>query len=274
MTTNGNGKRLIDPTRFGPWALVTGASAGIGKELARQLAAHGIHLVLTARRRSALEALAAALHREHGVETRALPLDLARDDAAQELDDATRDLDIGLVISNAGDAIPGEFLETSRADLHAIVRLNVLAQLDVAHRFGQRLAKRGRGGLVLVGALGATRGVPFMANAAATKAYVHSLGEALHIELGKQGVSVTVLQPPPTETEALAKLGIENPPMKPLGVAQCARETLIALNANRARIVPGRLFRILFGVIPASVTRSQTAKMFEAALKSKRPALR
>lgn len=260
---------LIDRARFGPWALVTGASAGIGKEFAHQLAAHGINLVLTARRGAALEALGTAVAAKYGIQFRAVPLDLTRDDALQTLASATRDLDIGLVVSNAGDAVPGEFLKTPREELHSIVRVNVLAHLDIAHHFGHRLAARRRGGLVLVGALGATRGVPFMANAAATKAYVHSLGEALHVELGKQGVTVTVLMPGPTNTEALAKLGIENPPMKPLGVKQCVTETLTALAANRARIVPGRLLRIMFGLIPASVTRSQTAKMFEATLKPK-----
>jgi uncharacterized protein len=262
-------RTIVDPARFGPWALITGASAGIGKEFARQLAAHGINLVLTARRGAALEVLGAAVEKEHGVQVRALPLDLTRDDSVQALADETRDLDIGLVISNAGDAVPGEFLTTSREELHAIVHLNVLAHLDLMHHFGSRLARRKRGGLLLVGALGASRGVPFMANAAATKAYVHSLGEALHLELGEHGVTVTVLMPGPTDTEALAKLGIENPPVKPLGVEQCVSEALVALDANRPRIVPGRLFRMLFGLIPASVTRSQTARMFQAALKTK-----
>ena len=260
---------LIDPKRFGPWALITGASAGIGQEFAHQLAAHGINLVLTARRTAALDALGATVAKQYGVQFRALPLDLAKDDSPSRLADATRDLDVGLVVSNAGDAVPGEFLETPREALHAIVRVNVLAHLDIAHHFGHRLAARGHGGLILVGALGATRGVPFMAHPAATKAYVHSLGEALHIELGRKGVTVTVLLPGPTNTEALAKLGIANPPMKPLGVEQCVTETLTALDENRARIVPGRLFRMLFGLIPASVTRSQTAKMFESALKPK-----
>jgi short-subunit dehydrogenase len=259
--------RLIDTGRFGPWALITGASAGIGREFAHQLAAHGLDLVLTARRGAALEALGRAVAERYGVRWRALPLDLEGDDAAAALATATRDLDIGLVISNAGDAVPGEFLTANRAALQATVRINVLAHLDIAHHFGQRLAERGRGGLVLVGALGASRGVPFMANAAATKAYVHSLGEALHVELGKRGVTVTVLMPGPTNTEALAKLGIERPPMAPLGVQQCVTETLRALRADRARVVPGRLFRVLFGLIPASVTRNQTAKMFEATLK-------
>ncbi len=261
--------RLLDPERFGPWALITGASAGIGREFARQLAAHGLNLVLTARRGAELAALGAELEARYGVQCRAVPLDLTRDEALATLADATRELDVGLVISNAGDAVPGEFLATPREELRAIVRVNVLAQLEVAHHFGRRLAARGRGGLVLVGALGATRGVPFMANAAATKAYVHSLGEALHLELGRQGITVTVLMPGPTNTEALAKLGIEKPPMKPLGVEQCVTETLRALAANRARIVPGRLFRVLFGLLPASVTRSQSAKMFAATLKAK-----
>jgi short-subunit dehydrogenase len=261
--------RLIDPARFGPWALITGASAGIGNEFARQIAAHGINVVLTARRSAALEVLGSAVAQQHGVQYRVVPADLTKGDAQSILAQATRDLDIGLVVSNAGDAVPGEFLAMPRAELHALVRVNVLAHLDIAHHFGQRLATRRRGGLILVGALGATRGVPFMANAAATKAYVHSLGEALHLELEKQGVTVTVLMPGPTNTEALAKLGIKDPPMKPLGVQRCVSETLTALAAQRARIVPGRLMRIMFGLIPASVTRSQTAKMFAATLKAK-----
>ncbi len=275
MTTHQKGParlRLIDPTRFGPWALVTGASAGIGREFAHQLAAHGINLVLTARRGAALDALGGTLGDRYGVQHRAVPLDLTKTDALETLESATRDLDIGLVISNAGDAVPGVFLATPRERLQAIVRINVLAQLDMAHHFGRRLAARKRGGLILVGALGASRGVPFMANAAATKAYVHSLGEALHVELGKQGVTVTVLMPGPTNTEALAKLGVERPPVKPLEVQQCVTEALAALAANRARVVPGRLFRLVFGLIPASVTRRQTAKMFEAALNLEPPA--
>jgi short-subunit dehydrogenase len=272
MTTHESDRprtRVLDPKQFGPWALITGASAGIGREFAHQVAGHGINVVLTARRGAALESLGRELAGRYDIRYRAVPLDLARDDARQILASATADLDLGLVISNAGDAVPGAFLATPAEQLKAIVRLNVLAQLEIAHHFGQRLAARGRGGLILVGALGASRGVPFMANAAATKAYVHSLGEALHIELGKLGVTVTVLMPGPTNTEALAKLGVENPPIKPLRVETCVSQTLAALATNRARIVPGRLLRVMFGLIPASVTRSQTARMFEATLNPK-----
>jgi short-subunit dehydrogenase len=257
----------MDAARFGPWALVTGASAGIGKEFARQLAAHGIRLVLAARRAQELESVARELRESFRVECRVVSVDLTQPGSIDELEAASRDLDLGLVISNAGDAVPGEFLSASPDALHAIVQINVLANLDVAHHFGRRLAARKRGGLVLVGALGASNGVPFMANAAATKAYVHSLGKALHIELGKRGVTVTTLMPGPTATAALDKLGVENPPMKPLGAQQCVTEALQALSAGRATVVPGRLTRLLFALIPASVIRNQTARMFEAALK-------
>jgi short-subunit dehydrogenase len=253
---------------------VTGASSGIGKEFARQLAASGIHLVLAARRGAELAAVGRELEQAFGVQHREVAVDLTAPDALDALEAATRELDVGLVVSNAGDARPGEFLSSSRDELHAIVRVNVLAQLDLAHHFGRRLAARGRGGLILVGAAGASNGVPFMANPAATKAYVRSLGEGLHVELRNQGVDVTVLLPGPTDTPALEKLGVENPPMKPLGVEQCVAEALRALTAHRSSIIPGRLMRAMVALVPASLVREQTAKMFELALKLKPGPLR
>jgi short-subunit dehydrogenase len=262
--------KLIDPARFGPWALVTGASSGIGREFARQLAAHGINVVLAARRVAELEALGRELAQRWGIEYRAIEVDLAKPDFLPTIDNATRDRDVGLVISSAGDFAAGEFLTAKAERMHAIVQVNVLANLDLSHHFGRRLAARKRGGLVLVGALGASDGLPFMANPAATKAYVYSLGRALHIEFAKQGVTVTVLMPGPVATPALEKLGIENPPIKPVSVEQCVSETLRALNANRAAIVPGRLIRLMSAILPTSLARSQTAKMFEeASLKSR-----
>ena len=261
--------KRIDTARFGPWALVTGASSGIGAEFARQLAAEGVNLVLASRRLPELETLGDEISSRWGVQHRALQIDLAKGDFISLVEEATGDIDIGLVVSNAGEALPGYFLEASREEMRAIARINVLAHLDLAHHFGRRLAARKRGGLLFVGALGASEGVPFMAHAGATKSYVHSLGQALHVELGKQGVNVTVLMPGPTDTPALKRIGIEKPPMKPLSVEQCVAEALHALNANQATIVPGRLIRLMVALVPASVAREQTAKMFEAALRTK-----
>jgi|SRR5579872_1392278 len=163
---------------------------------------------------------------------------------------------------------PGEFLKLDRHLLEATLRLNTMAHLDITHHFGRRLAKRGRGGMVLVGAMGAEMGVPLMANDGGAKAYVHSLGEALHYELKSQGVSVTVVPPPPTDTPVLAKFGFDarSMPMKPLSAAQCVSEGLSALKGNRSRIIPGRLNRIMNALIPTSVKREMTAKMFAKAL--------
>ncbi len=167
----------LDKERFGPWALVTGASSGIGKEFARQIAASG----------------------------------------------ATDDLDIGVVVSNAGTGNPGEFLKHDRQSLQAALRLSTMAHLDITHHFGAKLTKRRRGGIILAGAMGAENGVPCMANDGAAKAYVHSLGEALHYEFKPLGVYVTVLAAGFTNTAVLEKFGLDpkTMPMKPMSVEQC-----------------------------------------------------
>jgi len=268
---NSKMKTALDKRQFGPWSLVTGASSGIGKEFARQIAAAGINVVLLARREALLEEVGRDIASDFKVDYRALAVDLSQEGFLARLAQATNDLDIGLVVSNAGTGNPGEFLKLDRQLLQATLRLNTMAHLDIAHHFGQKLAERRRGGLILVGAMGAEIGVPFMANDGGAKAYVHSLGEALHYEFKSRGVHVTVVPPAPTNTPVLAKFGFEirTMPMKPMTVEQCVSEGLTALRENRSRIIPGRLNRIMNAVVPASVKRTMTAKMFGKALASK-----
>jgi uncharacterized protein len=177
----------IDKRRFGPWAVITGASSGIGKEFARQIAASGVHVALVGRREPLLRTVGAECTQASGVQHRIIPLDLSEPDFLPVLEDATRDLDVGLVVSNAGTGNPGAFLKLDRQLLQATLRLSTLAHLDITHHFGAKLAERRRGGLILVGAMGAENGVPCMANDGAAKAYVHSLGEALHYEFKPLG---------------------------------------------------------------------------------------
>src|SRR5260370_41737981 len=106
------------------------------------------------------------------------PLDLSEPDFLPVLADATRDLDIGLVVSNAGTGNPGEFLKHDRQLLHETLRLNTIAHLDITHHFGQKLGERRRRGIILATALVAENGIPYMANVAGSKASVYSLGEA------------------------------------------------------------------------------------------------
>src|SRR5260370_8847846 len=117
-------------------------------------------------------------------------MDLSQEGFIAGLADATDDIDIGLVVSNAGTGNPGEFLKLDRQLLQKTLRLSTMAHLDIAHHFGAKLTERRRGGLILIGSMGAVDGVPFMANDGGAKAYVHSLGEELHYELNPLSVYV------------------------------------------------------------------------------------
>ena len=267
-----NIRAALDKERFGPWALVTGASSGIGKEFARQIAASGINVVLVARREALLNEVGRAISAgPFGVQYRALAMDLSQEGFIARLADATHDLDIGLVVSNAGTGNPGEFLKLDRQLLQETLRLSTMAHLDITHHFGAKLAKRRRGGLILAGAMGAENGVPCMANDGAAKAYVHSLGEALHYEFKPLGVYVTVLAAGFTNTAVLEKFGLDpkTMPMKPMSVEQCVSEGLSGLLKNRSRIVPGRLNRIMNALVPASLARKMEADMLGKGLASK-----
>src|SRR3984893_9556325 len=118
----------LDKKRFGPWALVTGASSGIGKEFAQQIAASGINIVLVARREDLLNEVGVQFGKRYGVEHRVVVLDVSREDFIGRLASATNDLDIGLVVSNAGTGNPGEFLKLDRQLLEETLRLNTMSQ--------------------------------------------------------------------------------------------------------------------------------------------------
>jgi hypothetical protein len=261
-------KAQLSKHQFGPWALVTGASSGIGEEFARQIAASGINVVLVARRAASLQKVGDGLASDFGVAFRTIVADLSQEGFMKGLVSATDDLDIGLVVSNAGTGSPGRFLTSSLDEMAALLRLNTVAHLKLAHHFVQRLAKSKRGGILFVGAMGADNGVPYMANDGAAKAYVQSFAQALHVELKSFGVHVTVLPPGPTDTPVLDKFGLtpDAMPMKPMKVEQCVYEGLKALGANRPLIIPGRMNRIMNAVIPPSLVRTMMAKTFEKAL--------
>jgi short-subunit dehydrogenase len=253
----------IDKQQFGPWAIVTGASSGIGKEFAYQLAANGLYLVLVARRLPLLEELGQELSQKFGIQYRAVGADLSEETFLEKVEAAAGDLDVGLVISNAGTGNPGAFLSLEYSQLRQIVHLNVLSHLRLVHYYGRQLADRGRGGILMVSAMGASQGLPYMANDAATKAYVNSLGEGLNVEFRKLGVNMTVLLPGPTETPILEKFGFDaaTMPMKPMSVEQCVSEGLTALKANRATHLTGRLNRLMMKLMPPVIMRNLLGTM-------------
>ncbi|MBI3561722.1 MAG: SDR family NAD(P)-dependent oxidoreductase [Gammaproteobacteria bacterium] len=257
-------KTIIDKNKYGPWAIVTGASSGIGKEFARQLASAGLNLVLVARRGALLEELSQNLSREFKIQCKVIALDLSKDGFVSDIDTAVKGLDIGLLVSMQGAGKAGAFLKISHAELREVLSINLISHLELVHYFAPTLVNRGRGGIVMVGAMGASLGVPYIANIAATKAYVESFGEALHIELKEHNVNVFTLLPGPTNTDLIVKefgMEIDSMPMKPMSVDQCVAEGLKALQANQSSHIPGRLNRVMRKFMHTSPVRKLMTKM-------------
>jgi len=229
-------------SRYGPWAVVTGASAGIGRAMAVQLAEEGLSLVLVARRGELLAELARDLAERHGVEARALALDLAREESVRRLAEATRELDVGLFVAAAGFGYAGSSLAADPRVQAEMVDVNCRALLLSSLELGRRFAERGRGGLVLWSSLVGFQGTPFAATYAATKAFVQSLAEALHVELAPRGVDVIAAAPGPVHTEFAARAGMT---MRfALQPDVVARATLAALG-RRGTVRPGWLSKLL-----------------------------
>jgi uncharacterized protein len=178
--------------RFGPWALVTGASAGIGVAFARRLAEVGMNLVLVARREDRLRKLAEDLRRQHAISTRVVPVDLSRDDFLPAIEQATADVAVGLLVNNAVIATTGNFLDNDLGSELALLHVNSRAPLILAHHFGRAMRQRGRGGIIFVASTVAFAGVPSWSNYAGSKAHDLVFAEGLARELRPDGILVTV----------------------------------------------------------------------------------
>ena len=244
--------------RYGPVALIAGASEGLGAAFAHALAASGFQLVLVARRATPLDTLAAELRTAHGVDVRTVACDLAEEGAAATIVDACRGLEIGLLIYNAAASSVGRFLDTPLdAHLRAI-HVNARGPVLLAHTFGGAMALRGRGGIVLMSSLTAFQGTPLVATYGATKAFNLVLAEGLWDELKERGVDVLACcagatrtpgydrVTPRRETSALAP-AVQEP-------GEVAGEALAALG-RRPLVVTGRGNRLASFVMRRILTR-------------------
>lgn len=187
-------------TRYGPTAVVTGASSGIGAAIAERLAVAGLDLVLVARRADRLDAMASGLEDRHGIKVVVTPLDLARTDGTAELAAATADLDVGLFVASAGFGTSGRFLDADIAAELEMLDVNCRAVVSQTHTFARRFADRGRGGIILLSSIVAFQGLPNAAHYAATKAYIQTLADGLRVELKPRGVDVLAAAPGPTNS--------------------------------------------------------------------------
>ncbi|MFV8751582.1 SDR family NAD(P)-dependent oxidoreductase [Nannocystaceae bacterium ST9] len=248
--------------RYGPWAVVTGASEGIGRAIAHRLAGMGFDLVLVARRESTLAALASELE-QHQVATRVIVSDLGTPEGVAAVESATRDLDVGLLVACAGFGTSGELIASTLEHELAMVDVNCRAVVAMSHVFGRRFVARGRGGLVLMSSLVAFQGVPRAANYAATKAYVQSLAEGLRLELGPRGVDVLASAPGPVHSGFGARADMK----MGMGLAPdlVADRTLAALGRTTT-VRPGWLSWFL-GYSLASVPRFVRTRILAAVMR-------
>jgi short-subunit dehydrogenase len=228
----------------GKWALVTGASSGIGWALAEQLADGGAHLVLTARRRQRLTHLRKRLRTAHGVRVEVVSADLNQPDAPDEIFAFTneRGIVVDLLVNNAGLGSYGEFCASDRARELGIVQVNCSAVVHLTHLYLPGMLERRAGDILIVASTGAYQGVPYMATYAASKAFDLLFAEALAEEVNRYGVRVCALCPGPTLSEfqkvagvpdQLASVGIEEK------AEQVARTGLRALAAGEHSVISG-----------------------------------
>lgn len=238
-----------DLRRYGPWALVTGASSGIGEQFARQLARSGLDLVLVARRADRLTALRDELVAAYGIAVELLVEDLAGSGAVDRVLASVGERDVGLLVSNAGFGLKGPFIGHRREQLETMFDVNARAPLLLLHGLMPRLARRATAGIILTGSQEGETPFPWSSAYAATKAFVHSLGQSLYGECRGTGIDVLVLAPGATDTEALPLQGFDTRSLSGLmNPAEVARQALAHLGRVPLH-VPGRMNRFMVGVL-------------------------
>mgnify|MGYP000080978583 CR=1 FL=1 len=257
--------------QYGPWALITGASSGIGREMSEQLAQQGMNIVAVARNQENLDSLKDSLETRFAIKVRTISADLSQPEASYAINKQTADLDIGLLIPNAGIENNGAFIDNPIEAEQKMLALNTVSPMLLSHlygqRFKQRFANNKRSGILLTSSLFGYQGVPFVSNYSATKAYILSLGEALNVELKPFGIDVTVLSPGLTDTAMPQNMEIDFTKM-PITLHKPEVVARIGLNAlgKKATIVPGYINKF-YAWENRLIPRSWPVKLFGLLIK-------
>jgi short-subunit dehydrogenase len=228
--------------RYGPWAIVTGASDGIGRSFATLIARSGLNVVLVARRESVLQELADRLRQHQEVAVMVIAADLSSSEECARIERETRDLDLGLLVATAGFGVSGLFVDNDINVELNMIDVNCRALTQMTHAFARRFVARGSGGIILMSSLVAFQGVPRAANYAATKAFVQNLAEGLHDELGPLGVDVLASAPGPVKSGFGQRAGMRiRAGQTPDDVATASLKAL----GRRTTVRPGFLAKVL-----------------------------
>jgi short-subunit dehydrogenase len=252
---NGIGSDVAFLQRFGPWALVTGASSGIGAEFARQLAEHKFNLVLVARRKQRLKELAQRLERAAKIQTKVIAVDLTHPDFLHVILAETGGIEVGLLVNNAGFGLAGKFIEHEMERELDLLNVNCRAPLLLSHVFARQMARRKKGGIIIVSSVSGYLATPYEATYAASKVYELFLAESLRYELRNDGIDVLALCPGSTDTEFHDLAG--SPAVAAMAVEPVVREALRKLGKN-AITIPGWHNRMLVGLLKFTPRRLHT----------------
>lgn len=247
--------------RYGPVALVTGASSGIGWAFAEELAERGLDLVLTARRADRLEELADQLEAARGARPRVMVADLSDPLVPARLLEETADVDIGLVVSNAGFGMKGPHEANDSAAMIDMLMVNCNVPMQLAHGFIPRLRRRGQGGILFTSSVEGLMGCPYSSAYSASKALVVALGEGLWGELAGSGIDVLTVCPGATESEAAAKQGIDIAKLTNVMPAREVAATSLDNLENGPTFFPSAHYKASFDQLLALPRRDALAAM-------------
>lgn len=256
--------------KYGAWAIVTGASSGIGEEYARQLAAMGIHLILVARRIERLIKLGQQLEEKHHISVKSIECDLSKPGFEVDLLKNVEGLDIGLLINNAGMNIEGAFYRGGFERNQQMMYLNMHAPFILAYHFAKVFAEKGRGGILFTGSISSFQSYPYLTHYAATKAYILQLSEGMHYEFKDKNVDITCLCPGITLTE-MAK-GMK-PNILTMEVAPVVKAGLEGLGKTSS-VVPGFVNKAMIGISRHLFSRHANLKFNGDMMKKTLPAVR
>ncbi len=245
--------------RYGPWALIAGASVGLGAAFASALAEKGLNLVLIARRPGPLESTSAELKERYGIAVKTVCMDLAAPDMLQKIAAETKELEIGLLVYDTAYMLIGSFLGHPVESHLRAIDVNCRGPLMLAHHFGQKMSERKRGGIILMTSLSGMQGAPWLASYGATKAFNIVLAEGLWYELKSEGVDVMAccagaIETPNYVSSKPASLGAFTP--KPVAVDTVAHDAVAALG-RKPLVIPGGAYRLSQAFLEWFTSRKQ-----------------
>jgi len=258
-------KKFAD--KYGNWAIITGASSGIGVEFAHQIAAKGLNIVLVARRKQLLDSLASQLTEKYHVNCKVVEADLSKENFHFDILDATKDIEVGLLVNNAGMNCEGDFYRGNLDRNLQMLDLNTKAPFILAYEFGKQFISRKKGGIIFTSSISAFSATPYLSHYAATKAYILSLAESMNYEFKDKNVDVIAVCPGMTKSEMTK--GMKDGPM----LMEAAPVVKLALDnlGKEAYVVPGLLNKTQVFINSRLLNRDHAKKLTGALLKKMLP---